>query len=392
MKKNSIIPAFILLIGLVIIPQLVFHKVELPVIKANSIMVDVRDGGILKKAAWRIIPKAKPDVYVTSIKNSKVTFYTDLDSISFTVKPKEKYRFIVLLNGKDSALTEIMYMPSFRETLKRAALYNSNETRDIPKFTYQSADNPNLQSLRKHLKLDSIAGRGDEFSKITNVLHWVHNLIRHDGNNGNPEIKNAESMIAVCKKEGRGLNCRGLAITLNECYLSLGFKSRYVTCFPKDSLKTDNDCHVINMVYLNSKSKWVWIDPTFNSYIMDEKGEPLSIEEVRERIIDDKPLVLNKEGNWNNKNPVVKEEYLFNYMAKNLYILECRAASEYDSETDNNAKFPIQRIKSSEWIKLLPLDYFKQTPIKIPNYWNSINTSNLYLTNNSKAFWAKPTI
>lgn len=389
---KSIIPAFILLVGLLITPHLVFHKVELPVIKANSIRVDIRDGGVLKKSTWKIVPKIKPDVYVTSIKNSKVTFYTDLDSISFTIKPNEKYRFIILLNGKDSALTEIIYFPSFMETLKRAAQYNANETRDIPKFTYQSADNPNLQSLRKHFKLDSIAGRGDEFTKVTNMLHWVHNLIRHDGNNGNPEIKNAESMIAVCKKEGRGLNCRGLAITLNECYLSLGFKSRYVTCLPKDSLKKDNDCHVINMVYLKSKSKWVWMDPTFNSYVMDEKGEPLSIEEVRERIIEDKPLVLNKEGNWNNKNPVVKEEYLFNYMAKNLYMLECPAASEYDSETINNGKLHVEKIKLSENIKLLPLDYFNQAPIKIYSYYNNINTGNLYLTNNSKAFWAKPSI
>ncbi|HAH22466.1 MAG TPA: transglutaminase domain-containing protein [Prolixibacteraceae bacterium] len=383
MKNNSIIPSLMLLAGLVIIPQLIFHKSHLPVIKANAITVDIRDGGVLKKSAWRILPSAKPDVYITHIKNSKVTFYTDLDSISFTVKAHEKYQFIILLNGKDSALTEIFYVPGFMDILKRAGQYNFKETRDLPKFTYQSADNPNLQSLRIHLKLDSIAGKGDEFSKVTNLLHWVHNLIRHDGQNGNPEIKNAESMIAVCKKEGRGLNCRGLAITLNECYLSLGFKSRYVTCLPKDSLKKDNDCHVINMVYLNSKSKWVWMDPTFNSYVMDEKGEPLSIEEVRERIIEDKPLVLNPEGNWNNKNPVVKGEYLFNYMAKNLYMLECPAASEYDSETAHTAKFPIQKIKDAQYIKLLPLEYFKQTPYK---------DGNIYLTNNSQAFWAKPTV
>jgi len=268
----------------------------------------------------------------------------------------------------------------FRKTLKRAAKYNMNDDRVIPKFTYQLADNPNLQSLRKHYKLDSIAGNGNEFSQILNVLHWLHNLVPHDGQHGNPEIKNAESMISVCKKENRGLNCRGLAITLNECYLSLGFKSRYITCLPKDSLKTDNDCHVINMVYLNSQSKWIWIDPTFNAYVMNEKKEPLSIEEVRERIIEDKPLVLTSDANWNNKNPAVKEEYLFNYMAKNLYILECPVVSEFDAETTSKDKIP-ERGKVIEYIKLLPLDYFKQTPDKI---------GNCYSTNNSNVFWEKP--
>lgn len=46
-------------------------------------MVDIRDGGVLRKSVWRISPETKPDVYTTSNKNSSVTFYTDLDSISF---------------------------------------------------------------------------------------------------------------------------------------------------------------------------------------------------------------------------------------------------------------------------------------------------------------------
>ena len=272
MKMKIIVLILILSVGTGLITSGLFSKEKLPVIAAHSNRIDVRDGGILKKSSWRIVPEKKPDVYTTTVKNSTVTFITDLDSITFRVKSNEKYRFIILLNGKDSALTEITYMPTFRDILKRAAKYNSNDFRVIPKFTYQSEDNPNLQSLRKHYKLDSIAGQGNEFSQVKNVLHWLHNLVPHDGQHGNPEIKNAESMIAVCKRENRGLNCRGLAITLNECYLSLGFNSRYVTCLPKDSLKTDQDCHVINTVYLNSLGKWVWIDPTFNAYVMNEKG------------------------------------------------------------------------------------------------------------------------
>lgn len=380
MRKIVIVVISVLAIVFLFKNQLAFSKEKIPVISANSKKVDIKDGGVLKKGAWRIVPEKKPDVYATSNKNSLVTFYTDLDSISFKVNPKEKYRFVILLNGKDSALTEITYFPSFRDILKRAAKYNVNDDRVIPKFTYQSANNPNLQSLRKHYKLDSIAGNGNEFARVINLLHWVHNLIRHDGQNGNPPIKNAESMIEVCKKENRGLNCRGLAITLNECYLSLGFQSRYVTCLPKDSLKMDRDCHVINMVYLKSQGKWIWIDPTFNAYVMNEKNEPLGIEEVRERIIEDKPLILNPDANWNNKNPAVKEEYLFNYMAKNLYMLECPVVSDFDTETNYNDKIPEQK-KVVEYIKLLPLDYFKQTPDKIGSCYN---------TNNPKLFWEKP--
>lgn len=64
---------------------------------------------------------------------------------------------------------------------------------------------------------------------------------------------------------------------------------------PKYSI---DDCHVINMVYLEAKKKWIWIDPTNNAYVMNEKGELLSIQEVRERLVADKPLLLNPDANW----------------------------------------------------------------------------------------------
>ena len=147
--------------------------------------------------------------------------------------------------------------------LKRANAYNLSDKRTIPEFTYQASDNPNLVELRKGFNLDSIAGQGSDVLQILNLMHWIHDLVPHDGMNGNPEVKNAMSMLAVCKKESRGLNCRGLALVLNECYLSLGIKSRVVTCLPKDSLKVDQDCHVINSVYSESLKKWIWIENPF---------------------------------------------------------------------------------------------------------------------------------
>jgi len=169
--------------------------------------------------------------------------------------------------------------------LKRAGKYNLSDNRPVPAFSYQASDNPNLVALRKGFNLDSIAGQGSDVLQILNLMHWIHDLVPHDGMNGNPEVKNAMSMLEVCKKESRGLNCRGLALVLNECYLSLGIKSRVVTCLPKDSLKIDQDCHVINSVYSESLKKWIWIDPTFDAYVMNEKGSLLSIEEVREHLI-----------------------------------------------------------------------------------------------------------
>jgi hypothetical protein len=298
---------------------------------------------------------------------------------------------------EDSDLNNIRHEQEFkkmiaplRETgdylyiLKKAAKYNLNDARELPPFTYQAANNPGLVALREAFHLDSIAGKGNEVSRILNLLHWIHNLIPHDGNHENPVVKNAMSMIAECKRDKRGLNCRGLATVLNECYLAMGISSRFVTCLPKDSLGIDNDCHVINMVYANSLKKWLWIDPTFDAYIMNEKGELLSIEEVRERIINDQPLLLNPEANWNHQDSETKEYYLYYYMAKNLYMLECHANSEYDAETRGQGK-------TETYIRLLPMDYFKQGQDKSEYDNKDVKTVFInYKTNNPDRFWVAP--
>lgn len=367
------------------IVQLSIAQTKLPIIRATSKTVDIKEGENLKKGAWIISPETNPDVYVTSAK--KVTFFTDISSISFKINPKVGvYNFIILLNGKDSARTQIKYQPSRLDILKKAATYNYKDSRYVPTFTYQSKDNPNLVRIRQEFKLDSVVGKGNEVSRILNLMHWVHNIVRHDGNSSNPTLKNAIDLIKVCRTEKRGVNCRMMATILNECYLSLGFKSRYVTCMPKET-KFD-DCHVINMVYSNDLQKWIWIDPTFDAYVMNEKGELLGLAEVRERLINDKPLILNPEANWNKEESQTKENYLGYYMAKNLYRIECSVSSEYDTESFKDGK-------TVTYIELLPLDGIEQTPQKSENkdLKSAQRTKNIfvnYKTNNPNLFWTKP--
>jgi len=365
---------------LIFIGQTTFAQKKLPIIKANSTSVDIKDDNQLRKNAWTIVPEEKLDVYTTSAK--KVTFYTDIDSISFKVEPKNQYDFIILLKGKDSARTQIKYKPSQLEILKNAGKYDYTDNRFVPKFTYQSSENSNLQRIRQDLKLDSIAGKGSELSQIFNLLQWVHNLVRHDGSSDNPTLKNAIELIKICKVENRGVNCRMLATILNECYLSLGIKSRYITCMPKET--NFDDCHLINMVYSKELEKWIWIDPTFDSYVMDEKGNLLGIQEVRERLVKGLPLVLNADANWNRENLQTKEDYLYNYMAKSLYRLQTPLNSEYDTETWKSGK-------EVTYIELLPIDGIEQTPQKKEQTNNSTGVKFIYYkTNNPNLFWTKP--
>jgi transglutaminase-like putative cysteine protease len=371
----------IILLCLISSFQHVFSQKKLPVIKANSTQVDIKDDEVLRKNAWRIVPEEKLDIYTTSAK--KVTFYTDIESITFKVDPKiGQYDFIILLNGKDTAHTQIKYQPSFLDKLKKAEKYNYTDNRNIPAFTYQSPDDPNLARVRQELKLDSVVGKGTELSQIFNLLHWVHNIIKHDGGSNNPTLKNTIDLIKICKTENRGVNCRMLATILNECYLSMGIKSRYITCMPRET-KFD-DCHVINMVYSKELNKWIWIDPTFDAYVMDEKGNLLGIAEVRERLIKGLPLILNKDANWNRSELQSKSGYLESYMAKNLYRLQTPVFSQYDTETWKTGK-------EVSYVELLPLDGIEQTPQKEEtiNEKTGVKFIN-YKTNNPNLFWTKP--
>lgn len=257
----------------------------------------------------------------------------------------------------------------FMWILRQAGPYDSSAPTDsLPRFRYADPNDRDLVRVREYFNLDSIAGSGDELSKIRNLMHWVHNAVRHDGSSRNPTSRNAIDLIEVCRKENRGINCRMMAQVLNECYLAMGFKSRFVTCMPR---KMVNDCHVINVVYSATLDKWVWVDPTFDAYVVDENGVMLSIQEVRERMRDGRPYFLNEDANWNNESPQTQKHYLDTYMAKNLYYLVCSDRSEFDTETWCEGKHPIY------YVALIPEGY-------------DCDREYHFMTTNDKWFWASP--
>lgn len=257
----------------------------------------------------------------------------------------------------------------FMWILRQAGPYDSSAPTDsLPRFRYADPNDRDLVRVREYFNLDSIAGSGDELSKIRNLMHWVHNAVRHDGSSRNPTSRNAIDLIEVCRKENRGINCRMMAQVLNECYLAMGFKSRFVTCMPR---KMVNDCHVINVVYSATLDKWVWVDPTFDAYVVDENGVMLSIQEVRERMRDGRPYFLNEDANWNNESPQTQKHYLDTYMAKNLYYLVCSDRSEFDTETWYEGKHPVY------YVALVPEGY-------------DCDREYHFMTTNDEWFWASP--
>lgn len=224
------------------------------------------------------------------------------------------------------------------EILKSAPGYATDTLRH-ELFAYVKPGDATLTATRERFNLDSIAGDGDDISRIKNLLYWVHDNITHNGSNGIPEgPRNLTNIYDSAKRNNCGYNCRALAISLCEALLAEGIPARYLTCVPK-AWETDPDCHVICVAWSESLDKWIWVDPTFAAYVTDENGLLLHPGEVRHRLVNDLPVVLNADANWNNVSPQTKEQYLDYYMAKNLYILQANTLNqaEPEGETDHRS-------------------------------------------------------
>lgn len=315
--------------------------------------------------------------------------YTDYYGVSNdtsfkNIRNDKRYEAIIVQLKKNGSYEEIlMQFPTYK-----------NEKQILPIYAYQSSNDDELQKLRVKYKLDSIAGEGDEISRIIRLMGWAHSIVRHGNDIPNPSDRHADAIIELCKKEKRNVNCRMLATILNETYLAMGFQSHFVTCLPKN--KTDTECHVINCVFSKTLDKWIWMDPTFDTWVKDEVGNFLSIEEVRERLVKGLPVKTSPGINYNGK-AHDGNEYLHHYMAKNLFQLQIPIDSYAAFESANsvqefipvmlpklNQKMPRSYHSEKLYIQLIPVEY-KPENIEVGKRKN-----NVYYTNDAKQFWLKP--
>ena len=205
--------------------------------------------------------------------------------------------------------------------------------------------------------------------KDYNNMLYDNDEMPHNGNHRAFVEMDAIDLYNYVKTTGEGVNCRQLAILLCEVYLSMGIPARYVTCMPADP--NDGECHVINAVWSSQLQKWLWIDPTNDAWVMDENGTMLSIAEVRERMINDQPLVLCETANWNHSEKQTKEGYLYGYMSKNLYYFVCKKYSRFNPESDYRPN------PAEEDIRLIPVGF-------VNDNWKCDTTTD------PDFFWAKP--
>lgn len=324
-------------------PQLKGYTVQAPIVACSdsTAFTPYVSAKELKRTHWKDIYRFVDNFYQMAAKNTEETKF-------FLAIAENNYETCVKIakemqDDRTTARMEKM-LAQCKETianlpkevtkldLLQAAAPYKRTGQTSPIFTYASPNDSLLARTRNFFNLDQVAGTGDDLSRIKNLLYWVHDLVRHDGSSGFPNSRlNCVDLYNLCQKEKRALNCRYMAIMLCEALLAENIPARYIVCQPK-AYDTDPDCHVITVAWSRQLNKWVWVDPTFCAYVTDENGLWLHPGEVRERLRTGKPLHINDDANWNHEEKQSIEGYLYEYMAKNLYLICTNIHSKSEPE------------------------------------------------------------
>lgn len=231
-------------------------------------------------------------------------------------------------------------------------------------------DTIRAKEILDYFHLDSLYNAdANTWTKAVAIGRFVAYNIPHDNQEIEPEHRNAIDLWEYTNNVAPAFNCRLHSILTFELMLAAGMDARYVTCLPED--EDDNDCHVVNEVWLPEQEKWAMIDSDmYGHYITDLDGVPLSLKEIREHYISGEDMVIY---DLLRDIPVKDFDYSA-YMAKNTYWFRCPETLSYYHEDPENRKR-----KFGRHINLVPAGF--ESFIK-----DEGNVS----TSNADIFWAAP--
>lgn len=137
-----------------------------------------------------------------------------------------------------------------------------------------------FEVLKEKYDLVKIAGKGSDFSKAKRLLHYLTPKLTHHGYYTNHINCNSLDLLEYSfDKPENGINCLNKSKILEECLLALGIYARRISMYPYSPFDMDN--HVVTEVFDRKLNKWIMLDPTFDTYLVDINGTPLSLIEAR---------------------------------------------------------------------------------------------------------------
>lgn len=215
---------------------------------------------------------------------------------------------------------------TYIELLRKAEPYRADKASF--RFEYIQ-DTARRRLTREYFRLDTIDNpTAETWDRALALAHFVARNIPHANQSVQPERRNAIDLWEYTRNVEPAFNCRLHSIMLHELLLACDITNRYVTCLPADSL--DQDCHVVNIVWLPEHKKWAMVDSDMRAYVTDSNGTPLSLSQMRERYINGAAMEIHP---LLNEGQPFDYTYYRTYWSKNLYWFECAEQTSYDIET-----------------------------------------------------------
>lgn len=150
---------------------------------------------------------------------------------------------------------------------------------------------PEFEELRSAYNLDNIAGNGTASERAERLLHYFAPRLKHESFYDNHVECSAMKLLTYSfENDEHGINCLNKSKILAECCLALGIFARRVFIHPFSPF--DFDSHVVCEIFDEQRGKWIMLDPTTDSYFVNEDNVPLSMYEIRTNYLNSEFLTL----------------------------------------------------------------------------------------------------
>ena len=142
---------------------------------------------------------------------------------------------------------------------------------------------PMHDKLCEYYSLDKIAGQGSAFERSLRIMDWLCAHTYYSGISVQSWLLGAWASTSLALRLAyggpfrRSVNCIHKAAILSDCLLAAGVVA--MPCF----IVHGGFKHRVVHVWLPEESRWVMLDPSFNSYIIDNEGRVLHLIEIQRK-------------------------------------------------------------------------------------------------------------
>lgn len=197
------------------------------------------------------------------------------------------------------------------------------------------ADSVEARRIFDYFRLDTVVrATMTTWERSLALAAFVGGAIPHGNQKTPPRSETAIDIWEHSLTAERALNCRLHARLLHDLLLAVGVRDRVTFCLPEST--TDEDCHVVNSVWLPEYGKWAMVDSDFRFWL-SRPGDatPLGLDELRRCLIGgeevethDLPCAPRRMSG---------SQYLA-YMAKNTYWFACDLDNGFAAARSSDAR------------------------------------------------------